>query len=184
MKSTLKTILVVIGITGLNAAAKQVPALRAAEQTLARNKNALLGFTIPVAALGFLLFMVGILIMLYEKGTPMSHTEVEEHYRTRQNMREAPYVARWSAYRIYGKTKGLQFFEELPIKDFKLAWQTGAWCDGTIWRARFTVFGGASMAILGGLATAAVVSPIGLSAVFVAFLLYAVVRLGWALWHA
>ena len=184
MKSTLKTILVVMGIICLNAASKHLPALKMAEQSLARNKNGLLAFTIPIAALGFLLFMAGILIMLYEKGTPMSHTEVEEQYRTTQNMRAAPYVVRWSTYRIYGKTKGRQFFEELPIKDFKLAWQSGVWRHDTIWRARFTVFGGALIAILGGMATAAVASPIALSLVFVAFLLYAVVRLGWALLHA
>jgi len=184
MKSILKTMFAVIGIIALNAAAEHLAALKMAEQTLARNKNSLLAFTIPVAALGFLLFMVGILIMVYEKGTPMSHTEVEEQHRATQNMRAAPYMARWSSYRIYGKTKGRQFHEELAFRDFKLAWQSGAWCRDAIWRARFTVFGGALMAIFGGLATAAVFSPIALSLIFAAFLIYSAVRLIWALWRA
>jgi hypothetical protein len=184
MKFALKTMLAIIGIIALNAAGKHLPALQMAEQTLARNKNGLLAFTIPVAALGFMLFTVGILIMLYEKGTPMSHTEVEEQHRTAQNMRAAPYMSRWSTYRIYGKTKGWQFHEELPIRDFKLAWQSGAWRQDTIWRARFTVFAGALMAIFGGLATAAVVSPIAWSLICAAFLIYSAVRLIWALWRA
>jgi hypothetical protein len=184
MESTLKTMFAVIGIIALNAAGEHLPALKMAEQTLARNRNGLLAFTIPVVALGFTLFMVGILIMLYEKGTPMSHTEVEEQHRATQNMRAAPYLARWSAYRIYGKTKGRQFHEELAFRDFKLAWQSGAWCRDAIWRTRFTVFGGALMAIFGGLATAAVFSRIALSLMFAAFLIYSAVRLIWALWRA
>jgi len=183
MKTILKTMLAVIAVIALSAASN-LAALKVAEQTLARNRNSLLAFTIPVAALGFMLFMVGILVMLYEKGTPMSHAEVEEQYRTTQNMRAAPYVARWSAYRIYGKTEGRQFHEELRIRDFKLAWQSGAWRQDAIWRARFTVFGGALMMIFGGLATAAVVSPIAFSLVCAAFLIYSAVRLIGALWHA
>lgn len=55
MKSTLKTMLAIIGIIALNAAGKHLPALQMAEQTLAMNKNGLLAFTIPVAALGLML---------------------------------------------------------------------------------------------------------------------------------
>jgi len=55
----------------LNTASK-LPALRMADQTLARNRHDLLAFTIPVTALGFMLFMVGILLMVYEKGKPVS----------------------------------------------------------------------------------------------------------------
>ena len=49
-----------------------------------------------VVALGFLLFMVGILIMVYEKGTPMSHTEVEEQHRATQPSRGRR-ATRWTA---------------------------------------------------------------------------------------
>jgi hypothetical protein len=96
----------------------------------------------------------------------------------------ASYVARWSAYRIFGKAEGRQFSEELPIRDYKLAWQSGAWRRDKIWRARFTVFGGALMAIFGGMAAVAVVSPIVFSLVCAALLIYSAVRLIWALWHA
>jgi hypothetical protein len=184
MKSTLQTMLAVIGIIALSAASKQLAALKLAEQTLARNRNGLLAFTIPIAALGLMLFLVGILLMLYAKGKPMSHSEVEEQYRITQNMRAAPYVARWSKYRIFGKAAGREFSEELPIRDFKLAWQSGAWRRDTMWRRRFAVSGGAIMAMFGGLATAAAVSPIALSLVCAAFLIYSAVRLIWALWHA
>jgi hypothetical protein len=184
MKSTLQTMLAVIGIIALSAASKQLAALKMAEQTLVRNRNGLLAFTIPIAALGLMLFMVGILLILYEKGKPMSHTEVEEQYRITQNLRAAPYLARRLAYRVFGKAEGRQFSEQLPLRDFKLAWQSGAWRQDTIWRERFTVFVGALMAIFGGLATAAIVSPIALSLVCAVLLIYSAVRLIWALWHA
>jgi hypothetical protein len=184
MKSTLQTLLAVIGIIALSAASKQLAALQRLEQILARNRNSLLAFTIPVASLGFMLFAVQLMLMLYEKGKPMSRTEVEEQVRVSQNIGAAPYAARWSKYRVFGKAEGRQFSEQLPLRDFKLAWQSGAWRHEAIWRARFTVAGGALLAIFGGLATAAVVSPIAFSLVCAAFLIYAAVRLTWALWRA
>jgi hypothetical protein len=184
MKSTLQSLLAVIGIIAVSAASKQLAALQRLEQILARNRNSLLAFTIPVAALGFMLFMVQIMLMLYEKGKPMSHAEVEEQFRISQNIGAAPYAARWSKYRISGKAEGRQFSEQLPLRDFKLAWQSGAWRHDTTWRARYRMAGGAVLAIFGGLATAAVVGPIALSLVCAAFLIYAAVRLTWALWRA
>lgn len=184
MKSTLQTMLAVIVIIALSAASQRLAALKMVEQILARNRNALLTFTIPVAALGFIVFVVQLMLMLYEKGQPMSHSEVEEQFRLAQNVRSMPYLARVSKYRIFGTAEGRQFSEQLPLRDFKLAWQNGAWRHDTKWRERFTVAGGALMAIFGGLATAAVVSPIALSLVCVVFLIYSAVRLIWALWHA
>jgi hypothetical protein len=184
MRSTLRIGLAVIGIIALSEASKHLTVLQMAEHALTRNRNVLLAFTIPVAALGFMLFLGGLMLMLYDKGKPMSHSEVEEQYRITRNMRAAPYVARWSTYRIFGKAEGRQLYEELPLRDFKLAWQSGAWRHDTAWMERFVVFGGAVMAILGGLATAAVAGPIALSLVCAAFLIYAAVRLLWALWQA
>ena len=186
MKTILKTILNIvlaaIAAIALNAASK-LPALKMAEQALARNRNSLLAFTIPVAMLGCLLFMAGIVLRVYQSGKPMSHAEVEDQYRITQNM-GTPYVARWSFYRIFGKTVGRQFGEELPFRDFKLAWQSGAWRRDKIWRARFTVVSGALMAVFGVFAAVAVVSPILFSLVCAALLIYSAVRLTWALWHA
>jgi hypothetical protein len=185
LKSALQLILVAIGVIALSAASKHVAVLHMLEQVLARLRNGLLMFTIPVAGLGFILFMGGLLLMLYEKGKPMSHTEVEEQQaRVTQNFVGAPFVARRSAYRIFGKAEGRQFHEELPLKDFKLAWQSGAWRQDKLWRYRIAVFSGALMAIFAGLASAAVVSPIAISLICVAALIYAAARLGWALWHA
>jgi hypothetical protein len=186
MKNFLKTILnimlTVIAAIALEAASK-LPALKMAEQALARNRTSLLAFTIPVATLGCLLFMAGIVLRVYQSGKPMSRAEVEDQYRTTENMGTA-YVARWSFYRILGKTVGRQFGEELPFRDFKLAWQSGAWRRDKIWRARFTVVGGALMAVFGVFAAVAVVSPILFSLVCAALLIYSAVRLTWALWHA
>ena len=47
MKSTLQTILAVIGIIALRAASKELAALKMAEQTLARNRNGLLRSPFP-----------------------------------------------------------------------------------------------------------------------------------------
>ena len=52
------------------------------EQTLAR--NGFLAFTIPIAAIGFSLFMVGILLMLYEKGKLMSDRRLENCMASRR----------------------------------------------------------------------------------------------------
>lgn len=79
---------------------------------------------------------------------------------------------------------GLQFYEELPLRDFELAWKSSAWRHDTCWKYRFVVFTGGLMAIFGGLTTAAVLAPIALSLVCAAALIYAAVRLTWALWRA
>ena len=184
MKSTLQTMLAVIGIIALSAVSQHSVMLKAAAQMITKNRNSLLAFTVPVAALGLMLFMVEIMLRLYEKGKPMSHGEVEEQFRIAQNIRAIPYLKRVSKYRIFGKAEGRQFSEELSLKDFKLAWQSGAWRRDTEWRARFAMVGGGLMAIFGGLATSAVVSPIALSLVCAGFLIYAAVRLAWALWRA
>jgi hypothetical protein len=134
MKSTLQTILAVIGIIALSAASKHVAVLQIAEHALTRNRNLLLAFTLPVAVLGFMLFMGGCVLLLCDKGKPMSHAEVEQQYRMTRNLRAAPYAARWSTYRIFGKTEGRQFSEQLPLRDFKLAWQSGAWRHDTTWK--------------------------------------------------
>jgi len=179
MKTILKAMLAVIAVIALSAA-NNLAALKMAEQTLARNRTSLLAFTIPVAALGCLLFMAGIVLRVYQSGKPMSHAEVEDQYRITQSMGAAPYVARWSFYRIFGKAEGRQFAEELPIGDFKLAWQNGAWRRDKVWRARFAVLGGALMAVFGVFAAVAVVSPILFSLVCAALLIYSAVRLTWA----
>jgi hypothetical protein len=184
MKSTLKIVLVALVIIVLSAASQHLAPLKAAEQILARNRNTLLAFTIPVAALGFIVFFVQLMLMLYEKGQPMSHTEAEEQVRLAQSTRMLPYTALFSKVRVFGKAEGRQFSEQLPLRDFKLAWQNGAWRQDAKWRARFTVTGGGLLMIFGGLATAAVVSPIVVALICVAFLIYGAVRLSWALWRA
>jgi hypothetical protein len=184
MKSTLQIVLAAIGIIALTAASQHLAALKMLEQILARNRNTLLAFTIPVAALGFIVFFVQLMLMLYEKGQPMTHTEVEEQFRLAQNTRMLPYLARFSKYRVFGTAEGRQFSEQLPLRDFKQAWQSGAWRHDKKWRARFTVAGGGLLTIFAGLATAAVVSPIVVALICAGFLIYAAVRLAWALWHA
>ena len=184
MKSTLKIMLAVIGIIALSAASKHVAVLQMAEQALSRNRNVLLAFLIPVAAFGFMLLMGGCVLLLYDNGKPMSHTEVEEQGRINRNLRAAPYVERWSTYRIFGKTEGRQFSEQLPLRDFKLAWQSGAWRHDTIWKKRFVLIGGGLMMVFAGLAAVAVVAPIAFSLLCAAFLFYAAVRMIWALRHA
>ena len=184
MKSTLQTVLAAIVIVAVSAASQHLALLNTAEEYLARNRNTLLAFTIPIAALGFIVFIVQLMLMLYEKGQPMSHSEVEEQFRLAQNTGMLPYTARSSKYWVFGTAEGRQFSEELPLRDFKLAWQSGAWRHDKKWRARFTIAGGGLLMIFGGLATAAVVSPLVVALVFAAFLIYAAVRLAWALWHA
>jgi hypothetical protein len=66
MKSTLKMILAAIGIIALSAVSKHIAALQLVEQTLAANRNILLAFIVPVVALGLILFMGGLMLMLYE----------------------------------------------------------------------------------------------------------------------
>jgi hypothetical protein len=122
--------------------------------------------------------------MLYEKGKPMSHTEVEEQYRITPSVRATPYAARWSSYRILGKAEGRHFSEELPVRDFKLAWQSGAWRHDATWKKRFVLIGGGLMMVFAGLAAVAVVAPIAYSLLCAAFLFYAAVRMIWALRHA
>jgi hypothetical protein len=184
MKSTLQIMLAAIGIIALTAASQHLALLKTAEAILARNRNSLLAFTIPAAVLGFIVFFVQLMLMLYEKGQPMSHSEAEEQVRLAQSTRMLPYTALFSKVRVFGKAEGRQFSEQLPLRDFKLAWQSGAWRHDAKWRARFTVAGGGLLMIFGGLTTAAVVSPIVVALICVAFLVYAAVRLGWAFWHA
>ena len=112
MKSTLQTVLAAIVIVAVSAASQHLALLKTAEEYLARNRNTLLAFTIPIAALGFIVFIVQLMLMLYEKGQPMSHSEVEEQFRLAQNTRMLPYTARFSKYWVFGTAEGRQFSEE------------------------------------------------------------------------
>ena len=59
------------------------------------------------------------MLMLYEKGQPMSHDEVEEQFRLAQNTRMLPYTARFSKYWAYAQASAMKsnwfFSGTLPV---------------------------------------------------------------------
>jgi hypothetical protein len=119
------------------------------DQIIARHEGVLLPATVAITALGFMLFMGGILYRIFgADGAPMSHADVEDLSRGSAFDRH-PSLARASAYRFRGKSAGSSFSDAFSISEAKAAWKQRAWRDSLRWRGNFVVMAGAFLFTLG-----------------------------------
>jgi hypothetical protein len=109
-------------------------------------------------ALGFALFMGGILRLLMDRDEPLSHEDVEDVARS-VNLAARPVFARATRYRIIGKTAGRGGSDSFSLRELKAAWCSGAISRDPVWRRRAVTTAGALLLVTGILALLVVVGP-------------------------
>ena len=126
-----------------------------------------------IAAIGYLMFMGGALIMLFrgERSTPEQNKRFRDHHPINQNPGLFTYRRNWSG------NAGARFSFEFSAKDFKEAWRTGAWRTDPRTRGIWTIVIGAVTMGLGAFAAAWVISPAPVKVSMAALLAYAAIRL-------
>lgn len=155
---------IVIPITGL-------------DDVIARHEGVLRATTIGMTALGFALFMGGILYRIFNgAGEPMSHADVENLLRSTRITRGRPYFMRASTYRFKGRSIGSSFHDEFSIKEAKEAWKQRAWRESFRWRGNFLVMGGVLLFAVGLVSISIVIGPNGIKLLSGGIVLYVMAR--------
>lgn len=173
----------VLGGLILAVAAEVVPVLRDLVAFVDRHWRQLFTVTAGAAALGFVLFMGGVIHMALTGGRPMSRREVEGLSMSIRDSGRTT-LAQGSVWRIKGKASGRQGEIETSFGQIKAAWRQRAWRHDPRWRYTFLIIGGGSLMGFG------LFSSLGLmTESFVRFMLwlalaYAVIRTAWAFYRA
>jgi hypothetical protein len=136
----------------------ELPGVKQAGQTIDDYREPLLAATIGLAALGFAVFMGGVLSMLMASGTAMTHEEIESAISQRRGAGQ-PFTFRASAHRVFGTAEGQQATNEASFAGVKDAWRTSEWRRDTHWRRFFVIGTGAVMLFYGIFGIILVVGP-------------------------
>jgi Protein of unknown function (DUF3592) len=154
---------------------ESVPALKVLDRLAAEHEYWLTATTVGMTAVGFVLFMGGILYRIFGGGAePITQTEVEDLSRN-VNIDASPAAGRVSAYRFRGSSAGASFSDEFTLKQAKEAWRQGAWRTSPRWRANFVVTAGALLFVVGLFGFFVVDAPAGIKLLFLAAIVYAAV---------
>jgi hypothetical protein len=139
--------------------------------------------TSVAAALGFLLMMAGILWLIIDRGTPLSHQAAEDVERS---VRMAPRPVAWRAtsYRVWGTAQGQSAYDEFSFRAAKEAWWSGAWRSDPIWRRRSLTAVGALLMTIGAFGIGFTLGPPPIKVLTGGALLYAITRTTWGFWRA
>ena len=148
----------------------------------AREPKLLLGVGV-VLALGFGLFLGGILQLLMDHGEAASHAEIESSERS-VRIAPRPVTARESRYRVFGAAAGRRGAESFDFRELKAAWRSGAVWHDRDWRRRFVTIAGALLMIAGICGVPIVAGAPWLKVLFGGALLYVLGRLTWGLWRS
>lgn len=147
------------------------------DRLIARYEAGLTAATIGMTALGFALFMGGVLYRIFSGGgAPMSHADAEDISRSMLDSQRRPYLARASKYRFKGSSVGVSFHDQFSIKEAKEAWKQRAWRHSFRWRSNFVIMGGVLLFATGIFSIFVVIGPNGIRLLFGAAIFYALVR--------
>ena len=150
----------------------ELPQVRAASQLLDHHRGPLLAAAMGVTAIGFAVFMGGILSMLMTSGTPMTHDEIEGAISQRQWIGQSA-TWRFAAHRVFGAAAGRQGSYEASFAGVKDAWRTGEWRRDAQWRRFFLTSIGALMLFYGLFSVVLIVAPTHIKALAAAVVVYA-----------
>lgn len=154
---------------------ESVPALKALDRLAAEHEYWLTAITVGMTAVGFVLFMGGILYRIFgSEGEAPIRADTEDTAR-RMNIDADPAAARVSGYRFRGRSAGASFADEFTLKEAKDAWGRGEWRTNPRWRANVVVTAGALMFAVGLFGFFVVGAPVGIKLLFVAAVLYVIV---------
>jgi hypothetical protein len=153
-----------------------VPPLKSLDGFAARHESLLVALTIGIAVIGFMLFMGGILYRLFaDDGGPVGTEDAEPAGSTAFDAE--PVVARLSAYRFRGRSAGASASEGFTLREAVDAWRRRAWRTSPRWRANFIVTAGVALFVIGLFGFFAIGAPAGIKLLFIAAIVYALVRL-------
>lgn len=159
--------LVVIGI------GEALPPLQRLHAWTQAHQQSLLWVTIPVLAIGFVLFMGCAINLVLTGGRPMSRQEID---RMNRPGRFGPALWRGSVYRSAGLAMGSEGEDSASFSEVKQAWRERAWRNSSRWRRMFLWMLGAALLASGLVGTIFVIAPAGIKLVLGGAYLYAVVR--------
>ncbi len=143
---------------------------------IADHETLFLSTAIGATAVGFVLFMGGILYRIFGgKRAPMSRADVEDHLRS-VAFKTQPYLVRASMYRFKGKSTGSSFHDQYSIKEAKEAWKQRAWRTSLRWRGNFVIMGGVLLFATGLFSIFVVTGANGIRFLCGAAILYALIR--------
>jgi hypothetical protein len=136
-----------------------------------------------LGVVGFTLMMGGILKLLMDQDTSLSHADVEDVERS-VRMAARPATWRASSYRLWGRAAGQQGSEQFSFRELKQAWKSGAVRHDRVWKRRFITSAGALMLAMGLFGTFVVLGPGWVKVLLGGALLYAMCMISWGLWKA
>ena len=162
---------VVLGETGM---------VKSAVSYLDLHKASLLWIVGTALAIGVTLLVLGIVMLVASKGERLTHREAEAVGTARPGG-----VWSYSEKQRFQHAAGVQADESFRITDLKEACRSGAVRHDPVWRRRLLTVVGGILTVLAGFSLAVVLVPVPfIKVVIAAAILYAVVRLGWALYRA
>jgi hypothetical protein len=170
---TALTVLLFLLAVGIGEALPPLQRLHA--WTLA-HQEPLLWVTIPVGAIGFALFMGGIVALVLAGGQPMTREEIDELARRNRELAAGPALWRRSTYRTQGVAVGAQAEDSASFAEVKAAWRARAWQVSPRWRRMFLIMLGVALFVCGLLGSIFVIATAGVKLVIAGMFLYAVVR--------
>jgi hypothetical protein len=134
-----------------------------------------------VIAVAVVLFFIGILKLLMDRGQPLTHTEAAD-VKGGVNLAPQPVFARATRYRVIGQAIGSGGSDSFTLQALKAAWRSGAVSGDPVWRRRAVTTVGALLLIAGILALlVAVGAPwLKLGAVVVFVFVFGRLALAWS----
>jgi len=165
------------GLVLAAAVLSEMPGIKQAGQAVDRLRDPLLAVAIGLTALGFAVFMGGILSLLMASGEPMTHEEIEAAIGQRQGAGEA---AAWraSAHRVFGPAAGQRAANETTFAGIKDAWRTGEWRRDAQWQRLFLIASGAGLLFHGLFGLFLVIGPGPIRVLVAGAMVYATVMTG------
>lgn len=134
---------------------EMVPPLKSLDGLAARYESLLVALTIGMTAVGFMLFMGGILYRLFaDEGGPVTGAEDADTARA-----------------------GVSASEGFTLGEAVHAWRRRAWRTSPRWRANFIVTAGVALFVIGLFGFFVIGAPAGIKLLFIAAVVYAAIRL-------
>ena len=121
---------------------------------------------------------------LLDSGTPMSHTDVENHQRSMRDSFAMQRTWRASTYRLLGRGAGSQAHDEFSFAQLKAAFASSAVLRTPLWRRRLCAICGGMLMFFGVFGLVFVLAPVPVKLIVAAAVVYACVRIAWGIARA
>jgi hypothetical protein len=183
MIQTLKMVAMAFAAIVLGAVISVIPPLPAWFESVDAHRNAWLVIMGGAAFIGLFVMMSGILWLVLDKGTPLSHEEAEDVERS-VRMAAEPVTWRATSYKVLGTAQGQAAEDEFTFRQMKEAWKRGAWRSEPIWRRRYLTAVSAMLMAIGVFGVGFTLGPPPIKVLTGGALLYALTRISWGMWRA